>query len=231
MIRTGANSFLQTVMFLVAFSVVGMSSTSRQESEPKSKPTTTKELKTCLLQSSCNYQREAALDLATLDQFQFLLKRYKDADEVTRGVIVEGIYGSTRGRNNESVIKFMSGIAFHTDAKTQFSDTVWFALQFLAERCDERALNALNKGGGGPEQSYRYEVQCVDWATTLNAFGKCRYFKARKTLLNSLNSSCLDVMNSAENSLHVLYPGQCMNLKAFDEAAGCYQKLWARHQK
>jgi hypothetical protein len=231
MIRAGGSSLLQTIAFLLAFSIVVMPCASSQAFQPKPKPTGVGELKSCLLQRSCTYQRKAALDLATLDQFQFLLKRYNDADEVTRGFIVEGIYGSTRGRNNDSVVKFMSSIAFHTDAKSQFSDTVWFALQFLAERCDERALNALNKGGGTPEQSYHYEVQCVDWATTLNVFGKCRYFKARKTLLNSLNSSCLDVMNSAQKSLHVLYPGQCMNLKTFDQATGCYEKLWARDQK
>jgi len=231
MIRTIGNPFIQIIVFLVAFSLSGMSCASSQESQPKAKPTSKQELKTCLLQRSCTYQRKAALDLATLDEFQFLVNRYDDADEVTRSYIVEGIYGSTHGRQNESVIKFMSGIAFHADAKSQFSDTVWFALQFLAERCDERALNALNIGGGAIQQSYRYEVQCVDWATTLSAFGKCRYFKARKTLLNSLNSSCLDVMNSARDSLDVLYPGQCTNVKTFDQATRCYEKVWARDQK
>lgn len=231
MTRLDASSFARRLTALLVVTLAFVSRSPGQESQTDSKPRSTAGLEKCLLQPSCAEQREAALDLATLDQFQFLIKRYNDADEAMREFIVEGIYGSKHGRNNKSVIKFMSGIAFHTGAKSQFSDTTWFALQFLAERCDERALDVLNKGGGKPDQSYRYEVQCVDWAATLKAFGKCRYFHARETLLNSLNSSCLDVMNAAGDSLGVLYPGQCTNVKTFSQATSCYTKLWADEKK
>jgi hypothetical protein len=227
MTRVSGGSFARRFTSLLVVTLAFVIWSPGQESQTDSKANGAVGLEKCLLRPSCTERRKAALDLATLDRFQFLLNRYNDADEALREFIVEGIYGSTHGRANEAVIKFMSGIAFHTDAKGQFSDTTWFALQFLAERCDERALDTLNKGRGAPEQSYRYEVQCVDWASTLKAFGKCRYFKARKTLLNSLNSSCLDVLNSAGDSLGVLYPGQCTNVKAFSQATSCYTKLWA----
>jgi hypothetical protein len=173
----------------------------------------------------------AAHDLADRERFPFLLKAYRDADKVTRAYIVEGIYGSRRGRNNGAVVGLMSGIAFGSNSKNRFDDTTWCALQFLAERCDEQALQRLNAGGGTATRSYNYEVSCSFWATTLKTFGKCRYFRARETLLNSLDSSCLDVMKSAGDSLGELYPGQCTKVKTFRQAADCYTKLWAKETR
>jgi hypothetical protein len=202
-----------------------------QDSQTNSKPKSTADLEICLSEPSCADARIAAHDLASKERFPFLLRRYKSADEATRAYIVEGIYGSDRGRNNDAVVEFMSGIAFYTTPQNQFDQTTWYALQFLAERCDERALERLNAGGNTPQKAYRYEVSCAFWALTLKTFGKCRYVRARETLLNSNNSSCLDIMNAAGDSLHALYPGQCMDVKTFDQASSCYTKLWSDDKK
>jgi len=218
-----------TALFVVTLALVTWSL--GQDSQTKSKPKSTADLERCLSEPSCADARTAAHDLASRERFPFLLKRYRGADEATRAYIVEGIYGSDRGRNNDAVVEFMSGIAFHNTPQNRFDQTTWYALQFLAERCDERALERLNAGGGTAKQPHSYEVSCNFWAITLGTFGKCRYFHARETLLNSLNSSCLDIMNAAGDSLHALYPGQCTNVKTFNHATSCYTKLWAEEKK
>jgi hypothetical protein len=195
------------------------------------RPKTVGQLKKCLSDPSCPDVRNAAYDLAKREEFAFLLRQYKVASRVTRSYIVEGIYGSNRGRDSAAVVEFMSDLGFRKGRANQFDETIWYALQFLAERCDERALALLKAGGGTVGESYRYEVACVDWAKTLKAFGDCTYFKAKRTLLTSLDSSCLDVMAAAGASLHLLYPGRCMQVRTMSQATNCYNKLWDQETK
>ena len=231
MTRLGTSVFARRLaaLFVVILALVSWSL--GQDSQTNSKAKSTADLEKCLSESSCADVRIAAHELASRERFPFLLRRYKGADEATRAYIVEGIYGSDRGRNDNAVVGFMSSVAFHTTPQNQFDQTTWYALQFLAERCDERALERLNAGGNTPQKAYRYEVSCAFWALSLKTFGKCRYVRARETLLNSLNSSCLDIMNAAGDSLHALYPGQCMDVKTFDQATSCYTKIWAEEKK
>src|SRR5271155_4557879 len=123
MSRINGNSFARRFILLLVIILIFSICSSGQEPQTVFNRKSASILEKCLLKSSCPERRKAALDLATLDLFPFLLKEYKHADETMRELIVEGIYGSAHGRKNESVIEFMSGIAFHLDVTNKFSDT------------------------------------------------------------------------------------------------------------
>ncbi len=186
----------------------------------------TAELRKCLIQRSCQTARDAAYQLARRQDFEFLLRAYKTAEATKKAYIVEAIYGADLGHENLAVVSFMRRVAFDAGSKERLSDTTWYALQFLAEKCNEQALALLRSHGGNADKGYDYHVACSDWAESLKVLGKCRYAAGREVLVNSLNSSCLDVMQAAGDSLDTLYPGQCKNVKTFPEAKRCYSDLW-----
>ena len=183
------------------------------------------ELRRCLQSLSCSSDLDSAYQLARVGDFTYLLKVYASSSLMRRGTIIQGIYASDSGRANPQVSSVMKKIAFGQNAADSLSDTRWYALQFLAETCDERALAILNRHGGSPDASYSFQVSCGDWAKSLHAFGVCKYKQSRKVLINSLNSSCLDVLQSAGDSLGILFPGSCSVAKTPQEAAACYSAV------
>jgi hypothetical protein len=169
----------------------------------------------------------AAYKLAKRQEFGFLLSQYPVAGQNTREWIVQAIYASDLGRKNQKVVRFMTDIGFSGPSSDKLSDTRWYALQFLADTCNESALSEMSAHGGDVQAPYQFQVACSDWARSLRAFGLCRYVAAREVLLDSLNSSCLDVLQAAGTSLQTLYPdAACSKKKTFAEIKGCYYQSW-----
>lgn len=184
------------------------------------------DLKKCVKDATCSSVLDAAYKLAKRQEFDFLLRQYPVAGNNTQQLLVQAIYASKLGRNNPKVIRFMRDVAFSQTLDSQFSDTRWYALQFLADKCDQKALMELNTHGGGEQTPYQFQVSCGDWARTLRTFGMCKYTASREVLVNSLNSSCLDVLNAAAASLQGLYPETCQKLKTSREVTDCYRRSW-----
>jgi hypothetical protein len=183
-------------------------------------------LKKCVKDSACSTVLDAAYTLARRQEFDFLLRQYSVAENNTQQLLVQAIYASKLGRNNSKVDRFMREVAFSQTPKDRTSDTTWYALQFLADECDQKALVELDTFGGDAQTPYKFQVSCGDWAQTLRTFGACKYTASREVLVNSLNSSCLDVLNAATASLQRLYPGACPKVKTSREVADCYRRSW-----
>jgi len=184
----------------------------------------------CLARRSCPTQLQAAYRLAERKDFPFLLHLYPKAPSDTQEWIVQGIYASMLGRDDPRVQSFMRGVASQSTQEEDVSETKWYALQFLAESCDATALKTLRAHGGDEHTPYAFKVACGEWAKTLEIFGKCKYVPAKEVLLDSLNSSCLDVANSAAASLDILYPQACPQKSPFSEAKHCYIDLWSKEK-
>jgi hypothetical protein len=167
-----------------------------------------------------------AYKLARSQEFDFLLRQYSVAGTNTQQLLVQAIYASKLGRNNPKVVRFMRDLAFSQSSIDQLSDTRWYALQFLADICDQKALKELTAEGGDAQTPYQFQVSCGDWARTLRTFGVCKYTAGREVLVDSLNSSCLDVLNAAAASLQRLYPETCQKLKTSREITECYRRSW-----
>lgn len=81
---------------------------------------------------------------------------------------------------------------------------LYYPLNYLAKRCDKHALWILSgKGKGG----YPGRRNCLQWATTVELFGKCEYRPAVPMLIGSLNYACMNVGAAADDSLRKLFPG------------------------
>ena len=78
------------------------------------------------------------------------------------------------------------------------TDGLYCANDYLASRCDSRALRFLI--GNGQLEA------CPEWARTVSYFGKCLFRPAAQFLLKSLDSQCLDIGNAAADSLTRLFP-------------------------
>jgi hypothetical protein len=212
-----------TTLLLFAMSILARVALS-QTSIPASK--SPGELRKCLKEPSCQDALDAAYQLAKQHDFSFLISEYKISGKNNQSWIVQGIYASDIGRDDLAAISFIKAVAFPSEPRADLSDTHWYALQFLAETCDQRALNKLRVHGGDDRNVYGYHVSCGDWTKSLKTFGDCRYTAGREVLLNSLNSSCLDVVQAAGDSLSALYSGECLQRKTFPEVKRCYIHSW-----
>lgn len=136
------------------------------------------------------------------------------------------IMSLTRNKS-ASVIAVMRQAAF-TDLKPGMTDedNHYFALQYLADRCDPDALRELNR----PENfKDSYPVGCISWQYTLADFGKCAYHPAIALLAVSLDSACVNNIVAAEDSLrHLLPKSSCWKLGGlsgnFQAETACYLK-------
>lgn len=222
MTRTAATCTEYAARLLVVILLVGTACAQTV----KSQPDTVDSLRKCLGQRSCGEARQAAYQLAKRKDFAFLIKSFETSDAAVRAYIVEGIYGAAVGHDSPEVIGFMRRVAFRTKPADRLSDVTWYALQFLAQNCDQQALQKLNAHGGDEGHVYEYHVACSDWAESLKELGHCRYEPAKYVLLNSLNSSCLDVVQEARRSLQTLFPGHCETATTFWATKHCYADLW-----
>jgi hypothetical protein len=186
-------------------------------------PSDSEKWKTCVMKVGCSEIRIDIYNLAQHQDFQFLIGRYSKASSEVKEYIVQSVYGSHKGIDNRAVIDFMSRLAFTPGAFDRFSEERWYALQFLAERCNPRALRLLEAGAGNAKKPYAYQVTCNEWANSLSAFGSCRYTNAKESLVSSLGSSCLDVSIAAEKSLEKLYPKKCTDIKDTLKVVSCFE--------
>lgn len=207
------------------FAFVGQIATISALSQPTAQRSIA-DLKKCVKDATCSSVLDAAYRLARRQEFDFLLRQYPIAGNSTQQLLVQAIYASKLGRNNPKVVRFMRDVAFSQTPNDQFSDARWYALQFLADICDQKALMELNTHGGDAQTPYQFQVSCGNWAQTLRTFGMCKYAASREVLVNSLNSSCLDVLNAAAASLQRLYPETCQKLKTSREVTDCYRRSW-----
>jgi len=177
-------------------------------------------LRTCLTDAKCPDRRSAAYELVRRRQFPYLVRAYENADDAGREYIVEGIY-AFGGRADPKVREFVEHVAFGSK-ETRFSDTRYYALEHLADLCDPRALRSLVEGGATQTAPYKFDVPCERWSRALDSFGKCRYPEAKKVLLNSIDTSCLDVSSAAIRSLRLLYPHRCSGARTASQARACF---------
>jgi hypothetical protein len=177
--------------------------------------------------TSCNYNAwQLGYELGRRGNIRFLTRSYRRANEGQREVI---IIAMTRIKRNPEVTAFMHQVSFkqHWPDKLD-TEPRWYALQYLAESCDEEALRRLN---GGHNFGESYPVACMYWTDTIRTFGKCKYRPAIPHLIQSINTvACLNISDSAVKSLHDLFPGKCENLhsvslnQSLDEIHDCFQR-------
>jgi hypothetical protein len=209
------------LFFILVWQIANISALSQQAGQRSAA-----DLRTCIKDPTCSSVLDDAYKLARSQEFDFLLRQYSVAGTNTQQLLVQAIYASKLGRNNPKVVRFMRDLAFSQSSIDQLSDTRWYALQFLADICDQKALKELTAEGGDAQTPYQFQVSCGDWARTLRTFGVCKYTAGREVLVDSLNSSCLDVLNAAAASLQRLYPETCQKLKTSREITECYRRSW-----
>jgi len=193
--------------------------------------TPTQQLESCAERGSCSSMEGTLGEIARRGDLAFLVRIYRRSNVGNQEYIAGAVYISGRGSRNQQIVKFMRQIAFGPSAADAFSRKRWCALQFLAESCDASALAELKRGGATKGDLTQYPVSCWEWAQTLDSFGKCRYFPAARTLVNSVPTMCLDVGNAALDSLNLLYPGRCSSIKDVGQLRACYARALAASQK
>jgi len=85
----------------------------------------------------------------------------------------------------------------------------YYAINYLAKQCDPIALKKLSSG------RYRGQTNGMQYATSLELFGKCKYRPAIPHLLEELDDFSGNAAGGAEFSLQELYPDH-PKLEAFD---------------
>ncbi len=83
-------------------------------------------------------------------------------------------------------------------------EELYYPLNYLAKRCETDALRILSGNGKG---GYKGEPGCLQWAKTVELFGKCKYRPAIPYLINSIQAACMNIGVAAVDDLREIYPG------------------------
>ena len=83
-------------------------------------------------------------------------------------------------------------------SRSKDEEVAYYALNYLARLCDQGALRQLSA------KPYKVRASCEQWATTVAAFGTCRYTGASAFLVASLEHACGNVVAAAETGLRQL---------------------------
>jgi hypothetical protein len=83
-------------------------------------------------------------------------------------------------------------------------EELYYPLNYLAKRCETNALRILSGDGKGGYKGY---PGCMQWAKTVDLFGKCKYRPAIPYLLNSIDAACMNIGAAAVDDLRTMYPG------------------------
>lgn len=154
-------------------------------------------------------------ELAKRGNLQEVLDHYWKVDKWT---IREGIEHVAYHFDNPQVTAFMKRAM---DAHPKNKDDYW-PVNYLAKKCDVTALKKLSSG------RYRNEG-CSQYSTSVELFGKCQYRPAIPYLVqDAINDACFNVVESAEVSLHALYPD---SPKTFDQLDAMQQYFTRRAQR
>lgn len=206
-------------LFLFA-SKVGNSQDSRTPNDLKLM--TEKQLLRCVDNDACIRQHddwEVAEELAARADVAFMTGAYARADAAQRGVLVKALSYIDDPR----VLAFMRRIAFKNLKPGQPDyDPTYFPLQYLAKRCDKRALARLSRYANIKDA---YPVGCMWWQDTVAEFGTCRYRPAIPYLIEALTTACVGIDENALDGLNKLLPGVCTaEFKTPEAAQECYAK-------
>jgi hypothetical protein len=136
---------------------------------------------------------DLARELARRQTPAQLLPRLKGAPPAKSRVIVFALYQFDRDD--------AAAAEMRRQLKNKDDEVRYYALHFLARRCDAEALEALSA------KPYKPRAACTQWADTILQFGQCKYRRATPLLLESLDHVCGNVTFSADMSLRSLYPG------------------------
>jgi hypothetical protein len=171
--------------------------------------------------SSCRIERfNAAEVLAKRGNIRYLIGAYERGDETQRDMLVIALAQIRK----PAVLEFMRRIAFENLRNEPDGEPRWYALQSLAEHCDERALARLNR-----DQNWKdgYPIGCMWWTSTVRQFGKCQYRPAIPHLIEYTNTvACLNISEAAIESLEELYPGKCKDAKTLNATRDCYSRAY-----
>jgi hypothetical protein len=120
--------------------------------------------------------------------------------------------------DDPKVVAFMGSVAFEFPPPAG----AFFALEYLAERCHEPALEHFNLWlPVGPEAA----MLCVGWKPIAETFGRCDYRAAAPKLVRALLAPCSSLNDAAEKDLQGFFPGACKQAYSKAEEANCFQKL------
>jgi hypothetical protein len=147
-----------------------------------------------------------------------LISAYSGADQHQRYYLVRALSMINKPR----VLEFMRPIAFENLPAGQDNDDVFFPLDYLAQRCDQRALARLNRRVNFDKS---FPMGCIYFAPTVEAFARCNYRAAAPNLVLSLDAACLNIIDAAEEGLHKFFPHACKQAHSIEEQQRCYTKL------
>ncbi len=130
----------------------------------------------------------------------YLIRSYRRADDGQKAVILEALYF---GKASNQITEFMRKVAYSKPRNTPAEFPLWYALQYLARRCEPEALDRLLAPAN---YSGAYPIGCMYWQDSLRQFGKCGYRRAIPRLKKVAvgNYACLNINEAAQGSLAAL---------------------------
>jgi hypothetical protein len=159
-----------------------------------------------------------AAELGRSKHPDLLIAAYAKADKTQRQYLAEALWHI----DDPKVVTFMRSIAFENLPEGQDNDDVFFPLDYLARRCDQRALARLNRRVNFDKS---FPTGCMYFAPTVAAFGRCNYRAAAPNLVLALNAACVNIIDAAEHGLHKFFPHACKQSHSIEEQERCYTKL------
>jgi hypothetical protein len=213
------------LLFLASLSLAQSDSPTYEEVEAKLHPLTDQQLINCLSEkpTACPLENNYRdLDVITWElrdrkHTDLLITAYSSGDELQRDHIVQALWQI----KSKKVEAFMRSIAFENLPDSQDTDD-FFPLDYLVQRCDQRALARLNRRVNFDKS---FPMGCIYWAPTMEAFVRCNYRPAAQSFVLSLHAACTNITDAAEQGLHKFFPGACKQAHSIDEQETCYQKL------
>ena len=162
------------------------------------KQVSTAALLECFSDHKCGQDyRAVSSELSRRKPTRLLITSYwKTTDQSQK----DGIFLALHGIDAPEVAQFMKS-AIKKESLDE--DDLYYANDYLGERCDLRALRFLSGSGA---KKYFQLAACPDWARTVAYFGKCQYRQAIPFLIASLDSQCLDIGDAAAKALSQLFP-------------------------
>lgn len=185
-----------------------------------------KKLLQCIDSNACSRQHDEwdiADELAARSDVNFMIGAYSRADAAQRAVLVKALFQISSPR----VLAFMRKIAFVGLKPGQPDyDPQYFPLQYLAKRCNKRALGRLSRYANIKDA---YPVGCILWQDTVKEFGTCSYRPSIPYLIEALTTACVNIDDNAFEGLRKLLPGVCTGeFKTPEAAQECYAKAAQR---
>ena len=141
---------------------------------------------------------------------QLLMDRYwKEEKEPIRSGIVQTLYHV----HTATVANFMRRV-FHK--QSGLDDELYWPANYLAKQCDSDALYWLST-------RKKRSQSCMQYASTIELFGRCRYRKAIPYLINySLGDACLNIVGAGEEDLRSMFPHSPKEFESIEKMRSYY---------